>query len=359
MAKFLNQIHQLLISKPFTVYGSLVIALLGLYGTFLYKNEPELRFEVLSNTGVFDIHERLGKLDILYGGRSLKATNKSLRIITFRVINSGAADIRKSDYDENEPLGFSISTGEILETPQLRTNDSYISKNLKLTTHDSKKVTFSPIIINPNDFFDIEILLSVAESTTPNIIPLGKIAGVKVIKLTEPYRENIRETFWHNIAQGSPLVHFTRFIIYVSVFIALSVILSIPFSLGSAAFEKAEEQYKNNKVEEFKKNLNRHPTKGEEYLFRMYKNSDDTAISALRDMILTEDDFKELNLHHTAHHYYPRGEYEKLEKAGLLSKDKLASVVSELTRETLLNFLYFINKGRLDRHHKTNKEVTK
>jgi hypothetical protein len=112
---------------------ALVFGGIGVYAGFFYERKPDVTFEVISNTPVFDVRENVSKLEVLFAGNNIKQSGQALRVITLRVINNGQQDILKTFYDENDPLGFSVVSGSLVEPPQLLyASNDYLARNLKL-----------------------------------------------------------------------------------------------------------------------------------------------------------------------------------------------------------------------------------
>lgn len=162
------------------------------FGVWSYYNSPspKLIYEVLTNTPVLDIREDIDTLEILYDGQDITDSDRSLQVITFRVVNSGRVDILKGSYDsENAPLGIQLSEGEIVQIPRILASSSqYISDNLKPTVVTPTQIQFNTIILNSEDYFTIKIL-ALVPSEDVRVKPLGIIAGIKEIELVESYRE--------------------------------------------------------------------------------------------------------------------------------------------------------------------------
>lgn len=110
-----------------------------IYTGLIKKNAPDLIFEILSNANVLDVHESIGSLDILYKGSSLNRNNQSLRIVVLRVVNNGDQAILPSYYDPDDPIGFKILSGQIVERPIiLEAQSSYLRDQCKNLTRQSR-----------------------------------------------------------------------------------------------------------------------------------------------------------------------------------------------------------------------------
>jgi hypothetical protein len=158
----------------------LIFAVFSIYLTFNYSKKTDITYQLVSDSYVVEINEKVNKLDVLYDGKSIKDSNQKLRLITFKVSNSGENTIRIGDYDEKLPLGFSIDHGEIVEAPSISGNKPYFPSKLNPKLVSKSLVHFSPAILEPNDYFIVSSLILVSETTPIKITPLGVIAGLSL-----------------------------------------------------------------------------------------------------------------------------------------------------------------------------------
>jgi|GEM_PF-2111906 len=166
----------------FMAFLALVGFVLSIYLGFFYDKKPHLVYTVSQPTKVFDIHQALGGLEISYAGESLRGGQKTLWVMTVILKNEGNAEVTKGDYDDRDPLGVSVKNGQLLEQPTFQSDSSYISKNLGMT-REANSVHFAPIIIEPGDSLSISMLVLGTETTKPEIIPTGKIAGASALEV--------------------------------------------------------------------------------------------------------------------------------------------------------------------------------
>lgn len=187
---------------------------LAIYTGFFYEKRGELTILVDAVSRVFDVYQPVGGLEISYAGENLRTTKKALWIVSFTVINSGNAEIRKGDYDDQVPFGLQFMEGEVVETPTIKTKVEYLSHNLKVTTKRNS-VSLSPVIFEPRDEVQISVLLLGSETTKPTIVPMGKIAGIRSINLTSQDGKLTERSGWAMITQADNLwVHPARAIVY-------------------------------------------------------------------------------------------------------------------------------------------------
>lgn len=177
----------------------------GIYATYFYEKRPALAFEIISNASVYDVRENLSKLDISYAGQNLRAENKTLRLISLRILNSGQTTISKGDYDESEPLGFFVKNGKILEIPKFFGSNDYLNRNIKPILSSESAVKIEPIIIDVGEYIEAQALVLTSEGTIPSIEPLGKIAGIKHIQILEPYQSKDQRSLWSRISTADSI----------------------------------------------------------------------------------------------------------------------------------------------------------
>ncbi len=170
-------------------FGGFVLAIFVIvYQEFFDNNSPDLDYVITSNANVLDVNENLSSLDILYEGESLKKAGKSLKIITIKVVNTGGEAILKSSYDSNDPAGFYIKDGTLAETPQLlEASNDYLTKNALALKESSSKILFPQLIIEPEEYFHVKILVLHDANKNPMIVARGKIAGIDEINILNEY----------------------------------------------------------------------------------------------------------------------------------------------------------------------------
>lgn len=210
-----------------------ILALLGLIGTFITiyaffeEKTVDLRFEILASTNVLDFNAEVSKLDVIYDSTNLKQSQENLRIYTIKVINVGKHHIIKEFYDINDPLGIAISSGEIIEKPQLiQASNSYLKRNVKVVDFRVTRLNFSQVILESEQHFTFKMLVLHRKDSIPTIIPLGKIAGQHKIVVINAFDVKQEESFWTKVFAGDIGVQIIRMLTY---FLALVIIIIVIF----------------------------------------------------------------------------------------------------------------------------------
>lgn len=272
-----------------------ILALLGIAGTvvtiyaFFQEKNVDVRYEIIANTNVLDFNEDLSKLEVLYDSTNLKQTHENLRIVTVRVINNGQEHLLKEFYDLNDPLGIKISSGTIIEKPELiQTSSDYLKRNLKFSNSDNQ-ITFPQVILESGEFFILKLLILHKTDVIPNIQSYGKIAGQKKIQVVNAVDVKNEKGFWENVYYGNIWTQLLRLISY---FLAVVLIIVILIFLTTQIDNKREKKHKLKMVAEFKNLKNYQYTRMDDAIFDRYKTK---GFYDIRKMNMLLKDEEELN----------------------------------------------------------------
>lgn len=248
----------------------------GIWGTLFYEKRHALAFEVISNASVYDVRENLNNLQIFYAGQNLRAEKKTLRLISLRIVNSGETHISKVDYDEAEPLGFSVKNGNILETPKFIGSNSYLNRHIKPTLVNANEVRIAPVILDAGEYIEVQTLVLTPEGIIPQISPLGKISGIKNIEVLEPFQAKSEVGIWSQIWDANSVwIHVARAPVY-GIFAILLIALFVGF-LGLVAMplqgitDSRKKRLREAKISE--RRLGRPLTVADQFVSEEYKNN--------------------------------------------------------------------------------------
>lgn len=255
---------------------------LGIYTSFFQERKSNLRYEILSNAAVLDVHENVGKLDIFFAGINIKESRQTLRIIIIRVVNDGQLDILKASYDENEPLGFSLVSGELAESPELlQASNDYLSRNLRVQATSQQRTLFPNVIIERGEFFTIKVLVLHKEGVIPDVVPTGKIAGIKTIPVVHTYKEKTDDSFLRRTYSGDIGTQIVRAVSY-PIALVLCMVVIVLCILPIAIFgdwlsrkrrEKLVRRFKVSSGEEYSKNA--------EFIFERFESGGESTLLEL------------------------------------------------------------------------------
>jgi hypothetical protein len=199
----------------------------GIYGTMFYEKRPDATVSVESDLPVFDIHTNVSKLSVTYAGNDLRKSNQTLRLVKLRVMNTGNKDIVRQDYDENEPVGFEIKNGTIVEVPATTGSSDYLRRNLRVTT-DSNKITISPLILESGEFVEFQLLVLSAPNENVAVTASGKIAGIREIKVVRSDQIEEAQSVWKRATSADNWrIQFVRGPIYLIVFLGELLLLTL------------------------------------------------------------------------------------------------------------------------------------
>jgi len=127
------------------IFIAIVIAILS-------NTQKELNYQITSSTELINSKETFKDLEVLVAGK--KVTKAS--VYSIKVINSGDEPVKKSDFDNNISIYFDDK-----ETIYRINIKKTIPNNLALITNiDRNSLNIYPLLLNPKDEFEIEILSS-------------------------------------------------------------------------------------------------------------------------------------------------------------------------------------------------------
>ena len=238
---------------------SILFFIVGIF-FFLYEPKPNVTFEILNEANVLDIHKPLQGLSIFFQGNDIQRKKLNLRIFTIRIENSGKVNILQNNYDQGDIWGFQVIGAKIIEVRLLNSNDSYIESNLNPYIYSEDIVRFKKIVFDRRKFFTLEVLVLHEKDKLPNIIPLGKIAGIDKITPIKSWIEKERKTFWGELLYGSLIVHVVRFLVYFLLLVIFGLTIGLPLAGISSLLERRKKKSRRNQAEEIlgKEALERH-----------------------------------------------------------------------------------------------------
>lgn len=268
---------------------------LAIYQGFFYERRGEILVSVDALSRVFDVHKPIGGLDISYAGENLRSAKKALWVATFSIRNSGNAEIRKGDYDDNAPFGFQVVGAEVVDQPTIKTSVEYLKQNLKLKT-DKDHVILSPVVLEPQDVIQISMLLLGPETSKPKLIPIGKIAGIRDVQVNLDVG-NSDKSVWKRVSQADSVwIQPIRMVVY-----SLAGLVAILLFGGLiAAISSPIERIKKKKAsaERQKRVLKYRPNESlereERFLIDVYAERGEDSLFELNDLIIEMKERSEL-----------------------------------------------------------------
>lgn len=209
---------------------TLFAALLGLSTS--QDPKAEVTLETISETNVFDLRRPLQDLNILFRDQDVEEQNLNLRIVTIKVANTGTTDILAVHYDLEDDWGIKFNVGEVIEARLVDANSDYLRSKIVPQKLGTDTVGFPKVIFEEGDFFALEVLLLHLKNETPLVSAVGKIAGIKEIKVLAKPLERGEANLFARLFPGSPLTQVIRAIIYfigslIAIIVALLAIFLI------------------------------------------------------------------------------------------------------------------------------------
>jgi hypothetical protein len=197
-----------------------VFGAFALYTEFFRSRSPRLDYDVIANTPVLSTHEDVPALRILYRDIDTRLTHQALSVLAIRIRNDGEANILNSYYDTRDPIGLSVTTGQILEPRVFATTD-YLKSNVQWNLSSPSALDFSPMILEPGESFLLRLLILHPDGATPDILPRGKVAGVRHITITHSFQANQSSGLIKSAFVGGLSVQLVRFPSYSIAMIVL------------------------------------------------------------------------------------------------------------------------------------------
>lgn len=179
--------------SPIKINWSYVITIVGIILTAIWKFYPveaKLRYNVLANTSVLDVKADVAKLHVSYDSIDLLKNKQNISVILVEVRNDGNKDIRLDDYDQNSDFGMEISGGKILSNPELNSSSDNKYYRDIISSYDNKSVKFQHKLIDGDQYFTVKMLVLHSREIIPEIVPIGKISGLKRIEVTNSLESN-------------------------------------------------------------------------------------------------------------------------------------------------------------------------
>ncbi len=159
------------------VAGALAVAVtLFVFYQGRADQEKAVRVDLLARSKIVD--EKLPRpgrsIELLYNGRKIP----NYEVLQFRITNTGRQPIRKADYESPITLDFS-NISEILSVDQTGSSPDELKVGIQLSGHSAQ---LSQELLNPTDWFNLEVGVVPISGKVTYVEPKGRIAGVKHIQ---------------------------------------------------------------------------------------------------------------------------------------------------------------------------------
>jgi len=189
----------------------------------VHEKKPNISYEITNEANVLDVRKPLKDLSISFQGEDIQKENLNLRIYTIKVKNNGELDILQGQYDAGDIWGLELQNARIIEVRLINSNSEYLTTKLEPSLIESNKLKLNKIIFEKGKFFVLELLALHEKVLQPEIVAIGKIAGIDK-NVTIKSWEDREESFQEKVFYGNVFIHFIRFVIYLLSLIIVSVI---------------------------------------------------------------------------------------------------------------------------------------
>ncbi len=353
-----------------------VLTLIGLIGTgvtiyaFLQEKNVDLRYEIIANTNVLDFNAEISKLEVKYDSTNLKQTKENLRIFTLKIVNNGNQNILKEFYDENDPVGLQLSSGKIIEKPDIiQVSNDYLERNAKIEDYNYHRIKFSQVILESGEYYIVKLLVLHKTDSIPEIISFGKIAGQTKIEVINEIDAKKELNFWQGVYYGNIWVQILRLLSY---FIAVVLIIIIIVYISEKIDNVREKKRKRKNILEFKSLKTYQYTRMDDAIFDRYEKDGARSFKHMQTLLENE---KKLNENYTEfskqlkskeYRRYRRTEINtiipidsedwtlinEMTNDGILFKEKEKLTINQAMRDTLDKFITFLNeKGEFKKYN--------
>lgn len=358
---FWERILDNIVSRIFVVFLGLIATGITIYAFFIEQN-VKLNYEVVSNTNVLDFNAELSKLEVFYDSTNLKQTQENLKVITIKVVNKGEKDLLKSYYDENEPLGLIVKEGQIIEIPELiETSSDYLKQNVVIQKPSLSRLEFSNVILETDEYFTFKLLVLHKKSETPNLYPIGKIAGQKQIEILQLSESKASQNFFSRTFEGDIWIQLVRLVFYfLAVVLAIVAIALLTERINSYRSRKRKKSL----INRFKNSKSYEYTRMDDAIFDRYLNEDTDVLKRMSKLIEDEQNLNKQyayikkRLRSKEYRRYRRLEYEtritakyndfdlsvfkEMQNDGIVFEEGDRLIINQAMKDTLNKFIDFL-----------------
>ena len=264
------------------IFLTIIFGLIGLYSVF-HEARPNISFEIVNEANVLDIHKPLKNLIIYFQGEDIQQRDLNLRILTVRIENTGEVDILPSHFDQNIVWGIEVKNGKIIDEVRLvSSNSEYLNVNLCPKVLAENTMEFKKLIFEKGKYFTFEILVLHKKEKFPEIVPIGKIAGIEKI-MPINFGSKKEKTSFDDFFHGSVLINLLRFV--VSSFVGLSIVIGV-LSLNEIISNFKRDKRKKRREKEIKQVLKIAPGDNKnKVLESLYVSGGLEKLEAFRDLL--------------------------------------------------------------------------
>ncbi len=292
----------------------------------LHEKKSNISYEITNEVNVLDVRKPLKDLKISFQEEDIQKENLNLCIFTVRVENNGEVDILQGQYDASEIWGIQVKNARIIEVRLINSNSEYLGAKLEPNIIQEDKIKLNKVIFEKGKFFILEILALHEKNLKPEIIPVGKIAGIEKNLPIKSWDE-IEESFFEKLFYGSALIHFIRFIIYMLSLIIASLVIGLSISGFSNLINRRNKKLRKSKIIKVFGNKVFEGDNEEKFLYENYIEHGRKFIIWLDEYLMEKDmlveKIKEYNMYKDVNSKFPVLKYHDFPRLFSLEKKKV------------------------------------
>lgn len=291
---FISNFAQIDRKFAWSFLGFVLAAIFGgiaIYTEFIRDTSPVIKYEILTNTKVLDVKEDVSGLSVIYNNEDIRKAKKTLSVVSVKVSNEGRSAILKGYYDPIAPLGLSIGLGEIIRSEVIDATTTYLQQNAIKKQSGPTSIIFSDVIIEPNEYFVVKMLVINPDNASVAVYPSGKVANVKHPSLVNLTTGIVYDPFWLRVIKGSLWVQIVRVPVY---FIGFIFLMASVFGPMVFIFEKIDKRRRNKIVSQFKTFSKGKYDDLNAKLYDYYRENGTYTLTKLQTSISSDEKLKEL-----------------------------------------------------------------
>lgn len=157
---------------------------IAIWAVYFREKAAEVSCVVLSNAPVLSVRQDVAELEIIFRGKDIRKTKQLLSLLTLEISNEGNIAVRKSDFDERDPVKIMVKGGELVRAEMIDGESSeYFDKVFKDVTQTKGGITLPSFVMEPGQSFQIKLLVLHKEEVKPELESFGTIAGAGAIEI--------------------------------------------------------------------------------------------------------------------------------------------------------------------------------
>lgn len=276
---------------PWSIMGVLLALVFGGFGIYsvVHEKKSNIFYEITNEVNVLDVRKPLKDLKISFQEDDIQKKNLNLRIFTVRVENNGEVDILQGQYDTGDIWGIQVQNARIIEVRLINSNSEYLRTKLEPNLIESNKIKLNKVIFEKGKFFVLELLVLHEKFLQPEIVPIGKIAGIDRIVPIKSWAEEEKQSFLTKILYGNVFIHFIRFISYFLSLIIAGLAIGIIVMNFSGLIGKRRIKLRKREIIRVFGDRALTENKEEKFVYKFYINYGEKRIKSFSELLKKEN----------------------------------------------------------------------